>query len=314
MLTTSQGVLSGWWLEDSESFAVPERWNQELSKAGFAGAEAVGLDDKAPYRTIIASSPVQDQPAGTSVSLLSGQPNGPVATAVSIALERHGLAVELMGLSDDPKQDIISILDLELEGPFIAGITLENYALLQRFVSRLHGSGMLWLAKPCQIRCAEPLYAQILGLARTLRNELAVDFATLELDDPGDPDAVDAICKVYQKFLCRSKDGDVGIDYEYAFANGRVHIPRFHWISVADGLAISLSEGETPKQLEIGKRGSLKSLRWVGQSPHAQVTGNDVSVEVRAVGMNFKVFRPRATSFCLTSTDGLGHLDLYGHC
>ena len=215
-----------------------------------------------------------------------------------MALERHGFTVELVGLADDPKQDVISILDLEREGPFLAGITPENYALLKGFVARLHASGILWLTKACQMHCAEPQYAQILGLARTLRNELAVDFATLELDDPSSAEAVDAICKVYQKFQHRAKVGDVDPDYEYALAKGAVHIPRFHWISVADGLAISPSEGETPKRLEIGKRGSLQSLQWVDQPPHAKLSGNEVSVKVRAVGMNFKVYRPR-TTYCL---------------
>ena len=210
-----------------------------------------------------------------------------------MALERHGFIVDLVSLADDPKQDVISILDLERGDSFMAGITPEDYTLLKRFVARLHPSGILWLTKACQIRCAEPQYAQILGLARTLRNELAIDFATLELDNPGGTPALDAICEVYQKFQNRAKDGDVDVDYEYALASGSVHIPRFHWISVADRLAISPSKGETPKRLEIGKKGSLKSLQWVDRPPHPEVMGNGVSVEVRAVGMNFKVFRPR---------------------
>ena len=192
-------------------------------------------------------------------------------------------------------QDVISILDLERESPFIAGITPENYALLKDFVARLNTSGILWLTKSCQMNCAEPQYALILGLARTLRNELAVDFATLELDDPDAAEAADAVCKVYRKFQHRSKDGDVGPDYEYALAEGAVHIPRFHWISVADGLEISPSDGDTTERLEIGKRGFLQSLQWVERPSHANLSGSDVSVKVHTVGMNFKVTRPSRT-------------------
>ena len=278
---------------ESEFFADSKGWNEELSKAGFAGAEAFVLNDKLPEytsATIIASPPARDQLTGTSVSLLSEQPDGPVAAAVSMALNSHGFAAELVSLADDPKQDVISILDLEREGPFIAGIAPENYALLKGLVTRLQAPSILWLTKACQIHCTEPQYAQILGLARTLRNELDMDFATLELDDPSSADAIDAVCKVYQKFQHRTKDGHVDPEYEYAFFNGSVHIPRFHWISVANGLAINPSKGETSKRLEIGKRGSLKSLHWVDQPPYAELIENEVSIEVRAVGMNFKVF------------------------
>ena len=293
-----QGVLPSWWLDGSESFAIPERWNEELSKAGFAGAEAIVLDTKVPYQTsatIIASPRAQNDWTSIRLSLLSGNHKGSVAATVVAALERHGFTVELIGLADEPKQDVISILDLEREGPFLAGITPENYALLRDFVARLHTSGILWLTKACQMHCAEPQYALILGLARTLRNELAVDFATLELDDPGGAEAADAICKVYRKFQHRTKDGDVGPDYEYALAEGAVCIPRFHWISVADGLAISPSEGDTTKRLEIGKRGFLQSLHWVDQSSHAKLSGSEVFVKVHAVGMNFKVIRTQST-------------------
>jgi NADPH:quinone reductase-like Zn-dependent oxidoreductase len=37
------------------------------------------------------------------------------------------------------------------------------------------------------------------------------------------------------------------------------------------------------------KQGSLKSLRWVEQPTAAPLTGNEVLVQVRAVGINFKV-------------------------
>jgi NADPH:quinone reductase-like Zn-dependent oxidoreductase len=185
---------------------------------------------------------------------------------------------------------VISVLDFEQEGPFIADIMPQNYALFKAFVMRLHASsGILWLTKACQIQCTEPQYAQIIGLARTLRNELALDIATLELDrDVGNAETVRAICQVYRKFQHRRKDGDIDPEYEYAFANGSLQIPRFHWISVADELAISPSEDTTPMRLEIGKRGSLKGLQWVPQTPHVELAGNEVVVQVQAVGMNFK--------------------------
>ena len=271
-----------------------KKWIDDLLNGGFTSVEAITPDSKRLHHnplTIIASSKAQDRGRDSKVSILSEKQDGPFATALSKALERHSFVVDFIGLTDDPKQDVISILDLESGGSFIASITPTNYALLKNFLIRLGTSGILWLTKACQIQCAEPEYAQILGLARTLRNELAVEFAILELDDTRSEEANNAICKVYQKFQHRSKHAEVDPDYEYALTNGVVHIPRFHWISVAEELAIGASAGEIPKRLEIGKRGFLQSLRWVEQPPHAKLSGIEVSVEVRAVGMNFKVCR-----------------------
>ncbi|RYP44832.1 hypothetical protein DL768_008731 [Monosporascus sp. mg162] len=281
------GALPGWHLNEFNSLSAVERWKAELSKAGFADREAVILEDNETFPTsitIVASHRSQDRDLPAIISLLSGQPTGHVATAVYMALERHGFAVKLVSLADVPHGDVIPILDFEQESPFISDITPENYALFKGFVSRLQtSSGILWLTKACQIRCTEPQYAQILGLARTMRSELAVDIATLELDDDiANSDVVDIICKVYRKFQHRMKEGDVDPEYEYALANGTVYIPRFHWISVVDELAIGPSESGTSKNLEIGKRGSLKTLQWVDKTSNATLTGNEVVVEVRA--------------------------------
>lgn len=289
-----QGVFPNWQLGDSDPSVLHKKWNDELLNAGFTSVEAITPDSERLHHntlTIIASSKAQDRGTESKVSILSEKQDGPFATALSKALERHSFVVDFIGLTDDPKQDVISILDLESGGSFIASITPTNYALLKNFLIRLGTLGILWLNKACQMQCPEPEYAQILGLARTLRNELAVEFATLELDDTRSEEANNAICKVYQKFQYRSKHAEVDPDYEYALTNGVVHIPRFHWISVAEELAIGVSAGEIPKRLEIGKRGFLQSLHWVEHPPHAKLSGIEASVEVRAVGMNFKVCR-----------------------
>ncbi|EMR63063.1 putative polyketide synthase protein [Eutypa lata UCREL1] len=42
------------------------------------------------------------------------------------------------------------------------------------------------------------------------------------------------------------------------------------------------------KRLEIGKRGSLKSLQWIERPLLDDLTGEEVYIDIRAVGMNFK--------------------------
>ncbi|RYC58494.1 hypothetical protein CHU98_g7719 [Xylaria longipes] len=77
-------------------------------------------------------------------------------------------------------------------------------------------------------------------------------------------------------------------DCEFAYAGGTVYLPRFHWISVGDELAAQAEGQRTYKRLEIGKRGSLKSVRWVERPLLDNLRGEEVYVDIRAVGMNFK--------------------------
>jgi hypothetical protein len=130
----------------------------------------------------------------------------------------------------------------------------------------------------------------IVGISRTIRNELSVPFAVLELDSTGPP-AWEATVKTFEKLQRRSTDSSkLDCDYEFVLVNGHVNIGRFHWLSVRKELSkLALETGLTSqKRLEIGRRGLLQTLQWV-QQPFRDVAADKVEVEVRAAGMNFKV-------------------------
>jgi NADPH:quinone reductase-like Zn-dependent oxidoreductase len=269
--------------------ATVNEWKEVLSMSGFDGKHAT-IADNGLCTTTFASLATQIVPDKPHVSLLCQDPNGHVPKMVSMALEKQGFAVDFVKFADDPTQDVISILDFEQNSGFFECITSQNYGLFNAFVMRLQASsGILWLTKACQMRCTDPQFAQIIGLARTLRSELALDVATIELDGPVDDVSVmNAVCQVYRKFRQRPKDQDTDAEYEYAFANGKVHIPRYYWFSVTDSLASESPDGAQAKRLEVGKKGSLKSLQWIPQAANTELIGNEVTVQVQAVGMNFK--------------------------
>jgi hypothetical protein len=224
-----------------------------------------------------------------SVSLLSEFPDGKIATLIRKALEHEGLSVELISLNDVPRYDVLSILDLDRGHSFISELRPEQFARFQAFMDDMSGRGLLWLTKSCQMTCREPQYARIIGLARTLRNEQALDVATLELDEVCSGAAIDAICDVFGAFRRRGTDPKRSFDFEYAISRGVVYVPRFHWMHVGQSLTVESSTEAPAKRLEMEKQGSLKSLRWVEQPTAAPPTGNEVLVQVRAVGINFKV-------------------------
>lgn len=176
---------------------------------------------------------------------------------------------------------------LDLEGKaFLTDISADDFTFLRTLITNL-SSGMLWLTRSSQIEASEPQYAQIVGLARSVRNELSIDLATVEVDIFEDEATCDRVVDVLVKFQQRSRDLEVDPEFEYAISRGVVHTPRFHWISVSSELSPG-TNFKAPKTLEIGKRGSLKTLRWV-QRPEIELVGDEVAVEVRAAGMNFKV-------------------------
>ncbi|KAI1459633.1 hypothetical protein F4805DRAFT_48404 [Annulohypoxylon moriforme] len=284
------------------------QWTRQLNEAGFATDEPI-IDSENSFQdsAILIARPRVDIVSASFVSLLSRDPHSHVATALSTALTERGLNVKVIGLEDELSDDVgvISILDLE-GGSYLEGISAEDYARLQQFMLKTTPAGMLWLTKPCQVRCEEPQYAVIMGLTRVLRGELGVNIATFEIDELGPTSSMDAIFNVYRKLQQATGDGEVDVDSEYSLLKGVVHIPRFHWFSINEELSSEIS-GPSFKRLEIGKFGMLNTLHWVDR-PEEPLGDSEVLVEVRATGMNFKDY---LIAMGIVTGDGLG-CDLSG--
>lgn len=329
------GVLPGWWLggEDGrkeEPYVAPARWAEELQKVGFSYPSFVLDIDEEPFQanaTIVAApaEPTTSHANGDltfPVSLLCQQPDGDVAKRASDALEKLGLHVDNIGLSDTPRAStVISILDIEEEKKaFIRDDTpAEEYSQVRDFIStkippQEAGGCLLWLTRPSQMHCTDPQYAAIVGLLRVVRNETGLALCTLEMEEEEDSDATwKSVVDVYHKILrtrrsTQPQDDMASPDCEFAYRRGNLYLPRFHWISVSDELVAAdletpnkpagnvdehIQEQEqqrTYKRLEIGKRGSLESLHWTeNRLPlPSELASDEVIISIRAVGLNFK--------------------------
>lgn len=286
------GVLPGWWLgngdqRDDEPYVSPERWNEELRNAGFTGADAVVYDDEKPYQinANIISMALDTASFPKQVTLLYGSDITPWAQNVEQQFFQEGYVINWCSLEQTPpaNQDVISLLDLE--GPFFDSISGEKLSGFQCYLSNSKSTGTLWVTKRAQVECEDPRYGLVLGMARTIRSELSLDFATFEVDR-FDLGSWEALVKLYEKFRRRRKEGDLNPDYEYALYNGIVHTSRYHWVSAADQLC-TVPEVGAPKRLEIGKYGLLDSLSW-GQIEMGEPVRDQVEVSIRCVGLNFK--------------------------
>ena len=286
-----QGVLPGWWLgEDDdrsqEPYISPSRWDEELRNAGFSGADTI-LDQEAPFQTTagIVARPLRKPIASNRVTLLIDKGlNSHRFQAEAVLGKSYDIDVCSLDQTPPPNQDVISLLDLN--NPFFDSLSAERLEAIVAIMKKLDHSGLLWLTKAAQVNSTDPRYAQTLGVIRTMRSELAIDLATLEIDHLANANW-NCVGAVFDKFARRTQGGEMNPEYEYALSDGNILISRFHWFSVTKELSV-VPQGHKYKKLQIRKRGFLKTLYWA-ERPLPNLTGDQVQVKVRAAGMNFKV-------------------------
>lgn len=286
------GVLPDWWLgEDDGRYFEPyiplERWDAELRNAGFQGVDAGIHDDEMPLQVNMSIvSTISPKILHTKkVALLYEERNTAVDQIYHVLLEK-GYDVESSYLRQEPPDDkeVISLLDLA--EPFLRDVTAAKLQLFQEYMGKLK-HGLLWVTESVHIECTDPSYGMIFGAARTMRSELSLDIATLEIDSR-DPETWTILLQVFEHFQSRDKKSDTDPDYEFALLKGVVYVGRYNWLPVNEGLSSSKGQQESEfKTLEIGTLGLLQTLQWEQARPD-HLADDEVLVEIKAVGLNFR--------------------------
>lgn len=288
------GTLPQWWCGTTdhlceESRVDLNRWEAVARAAGFGGLDAVIPESPMPYqmcRTIVAR-PLPERLEPKVVSLLCGDTGDPHADQIEKVLASQGYRISCCTLDDVPTDTGNIIVFLDFEAPFFENIDKDKWDRFKKFLKQVSdfGAGILWLTKPSQIGSRDPRYAPVLGVARTARSEMAIDFATCEIDNIYSSQSAQAVARVFSRIAEREKH-DI-TDFEYSIAEGVVRASRFFPFSVTDELEVDQNfHSEAILQLE--RPGKLDSLGWAS---HAATTprDNEVEVEVHAVGLNFRV-------------------------
>ena len=293
------GNFSGWWLgeEDGrpyEPYISVSRWDQELKAAGFTGVETAIYDAEEPYQYCAAivtqpESRTEMVPPNQCVTLLCDRPGKGVSQGLIAKLQVCGWNVSVCRLGELPRQgqDIISSLDLE--DPFFQAITEARLSAFQNILRNNKSQKFLWLTKPAQVDCRNPRSAHSIGVARTIRSELAIPFHTLEINETED-DFSNLVMKILTK-IQRTEDSESLLpDREYIVDDGAIKIGRYHPFSLLQELSQS-TEGASGRiiTLEIAKPGLLQTLQWKEKAPSRTVPDGSVEIETRAVGLNFRV-------------------------
>ncbi|GKT61721.1 polyketide synthase [Colletotrichum tofieldiae] len=292
------GVLPGWWLgaddgRPDQPHVSTERWNTELQNAGFDGIDDVAFDSERPSNLLafMIARPSRNIPLQGTVTILHDSESLDLAMNIQDVLSQTG--PKTITLHDISKglpptmKEVIAVVDLKT--PFFQNISAENFAIFRSIVTEASNqqAGIFWLTRSSQIACSDPRWGETIGAARSIRSELSLDFATCEIAQI-DSASFLAISNVFQKFQKRHCDNSLSPDYEYSIVDGTVNVSRLYPVSVNDELHTrKLGTNEIYHHLQIGKYGRLSTLDWAPREPQV-LQGDDVVVEAKAVGMNFK--------------------------
>ncbi|KAL4931451.1 uncharacterized protein BDV17DRAFT_288988 [Aspergillus undulatus] len=288
------GLLEEWnikYIAEPVSSSLKEL-DTALRTAGFSGIEAASSDtissDNASL-TIISSilpEPVEKR----TVALLTNDPSGPWVNVLSATLLQQNYEVLTCNPQDglrtyEKPHFVVSLLDLD--EPYLYGLSEEKYCALQSFFGRMEQSQslILWVTKMCQLHCDDPRYGLIFGFARTMRHEKAADFCTFETD-AFDEHVASSLVQVIEKLTWSRELPDTDPEYEFALYQGQIHVGRCHWVSPADHIQ-SHSSKDLPRRLDIESLGSIDTLRWTAfESP--QLEEGQVEIEMHYIGLNFR--------------------------
>ncbi|KAF3063606.1 Lovastatin diketide synthase LovF [Daldinia childiae] len=314
------GNFSGWWLgvEDDrpyEPYVSFERWDDELKASGFSGVDTALRDAAEPYHycAAIVSTKIEDNTSSektpSPVSILCDDPEGDLVRLLVEDLASSSVSAKVFRLGQKlpHDQDIVSLLDLE--SYFFENISPERLNAFQQILQDYKSGSMIWLTRPAQVDCKDPRSAQSIGVARSIRAESSVPFYTLEIS-PTEPQFSTLVQKVLSK-IQRIEDTDLlAPDKEYVVDAGVVKIGRYQPFSVSKELQQNTSSAvvQEAKTLETAKPGSLENVGWVGEAISSSLGDDEVVIETRAVGVNFKDVL-YAMGILKTSTENvpLGH-------
>ncbi|KAE8333350.1 fatty acid synthase S-acetyltransferase [Aspergillus sergii] len=289
------GVLPGWWIggqdsREEEPFISPERWNMELQKSGFTGVDKLVYDNEPPYATnaTMVATVRDDDSQPSAVTLLCSSIDNEHVRAVERHFTTRGHTVHLCSLQSvsSPKGDVVSLLDIE--GPFFDNISDSDLIAFQKFVSCCKSTGILWVTRSIQLKCTDPRFGLVLGLARTIRSELAIEMGTVEFES-FDQASWTALEVIYRKFQARDKTDGTNTDFEFVYHEGRILTSRYKRRTPEEILALrSGSETSDAVGLRIEAFGRLDSLAWVSLDRPGDLQGDQVEINVHSTGLNFK--------------------------
>jgi acyl transferase domain-containing protein/SAM-dependent methyltransferase len=302
------GILPGWWAGESddradEPYISPDRWGKALEVAGFNALDDVSFDTAPPLHSLayMLASPscIPDTSLKKCVTLISDITSSEIAVQMQKQLRSRGYTVGIWGLDHSLRdgEDVIVLLDTV--SPFFSNLNSSRLSAFQFFLLQLlrSHSGALWVTRSTQIDCTNPRFAPTIGVARTVRSEFGIDFATCEVDNLKYT-SIGLVIDVFEAFHGRGHGDGFYPEYEYAIQEDAIHVGRIFPLSVQDEIKrieeAHVNIKDSRLSLVVGTAGRIDSLAWTaypGQKGQL-LADYEVEIQIDTAGVNFEVCSP----------------------
>ncbi|KAJ5185393.1 Acyl transferase/acyl hydrolase/lysophospholipase [Penicillium cf. griseofulvum] len=306
-------LLPGWWLANDKfrkdgPLLTVEGWRKVMEENDFSGIDlCVEEYPGAPFQsgclmTSTANTPATGPTNAGDIVILG---INSIGTLSSLGLEyglRKMTGVDPITATDPDDVDVTGKWCIFLGGmdrSILSHLTEQKFQTLQRLLSRARG--LLWVVRHTKTDLESLGANMAIGLARTVRSETGLQFATLDLGERetmSDALAVRHMLKVFSGVFCQ-KSQLAQNDWEFVVRNGKVCVPR-----LVDNNALNLSvQQETPDappqmqpfkqdralRLAVGDGKGLDELYFTDDfSRNGPLPDDHIEIQVHSTGLNFR--------------------------
>jgi NADPH:quinone reductase-like Zn-dependent oxidoreductase len=199
----------------------------------------------------------------------------------------------------EPEAKVYIVL-ADLNSSILSNTTPELFESIKKLVEAARG--IIWVVQGAYKESNMPNGNMAIGLARTIRAETELKFATLDLDPRrkiDSPDPSKHIIDVFQSvFASRSLNGEC--EMEFMERNGLLYIPKVvadaemnkfihQQVQVSEPILQPFIQKDRPLKMKIGNPGLLDTLHFINDYTLSTSLPDDfVKIEVKAIGLNFK--------------------------
>jgi hypothetical protein len=266
--------------------------DQTLRDAGFSGIEALSYGDHeaSPVAVTMLSKKSVKVQTSDAVNLVYIYEIDPWIAGVATLLSKSGRVVTWVNFAQANTFAGDTIFFLDQHKPFFHDISPDNFERIRGILSDTGDAKILWVSRATSMSCEDPYYSMVHGVARSLRRELMLKFATVEVDH-FDEKALSAVVGVYDK-LFQQRSESAMADFEFSVNDGMVEIPRFTWKSLSQELSAVPGE-DGPRKLTMTSPGIVDTMEWA-PTPPSRLEGDEVELDMKYIGLNFRVSLPPA--------------------
>lgn len=249
-------------------------------------------------------------PAGTEIAIIHGTSDSQQLVAAQLATRLSPCPVSTGSLGHVDTKGKLCIVLTELDKPFLANLTDENFQQLRSVLAGARAAqSVLWVTRGAYEKSSSPESNLISGLSRTVRSESMLPFATLDLDSAqadGDNVASSIASSLDLAFSSTSSDAASGL--EFMVRDGKFFTPRIvndddmnelvHKDVADSSSKLELQPFGTNDRclkMEIAKSQSSRrapnsqaaAAQFVDdEAIHEALGPDDIEIEVKAIGLN----------------------------